>query len=159
MAIETSTDGLSIKYFFFVFIAVLGIIQAAAAHAGLRGLLFFPWEVRIRWFYSGRCLTLTSVHFSWLFAVLMTAPTLGFFFVWNSYNATGAIEGAQQAGLFVLSVACAGGFSLVASSLINHWRLQHNLTDASSFHRNGLDALRDITWFQAVCRTWQGRKW
>ena len=43
----------------------------------------------------------------------------------------------------------AGIFSLVASSFINQWRLQHNQTLAA-----GLEALKDITWFQAVWRRW-----
>jgi hypothetical protein len=150
--IETSYGVLALEYFILVFAAVLGIIQAAAAHAGLRGLLFAPGTVRIRFWPSGHRWTLTYYHFSYLFAVITVLSALGFFFVWNQYNETGIIEGPEQAGLFVLSTACAGILSLVASSIVNQWRLQHNQTDAK-----GLEALKDITWFQAVWRRW-GRK-
>ena len=149
--IETSYGVLAAEYSILVFVAVLGVIQAAAAHAGLRGLLFAPGAVRIR-FWPSRRWTLTYLHFSYLFAAMTVLPALGFFFVWNSHNQTGIIQGSEQAGLFVLSTAAGGIFSLVASSLINQWRLQHNQTQA-----RGLEALKDITWFQAVWRRWVRR--
>jgi hypothetical protein len=151
-AIETSRTALALEYATLVFAAVLGVIQVAAANAGLRGLLFAPGTVRIHFFPSGRRWTLTYLHFSYLFAAVTVLPALGFFFVWNSHNATGIIQGVEQAGLFVLSTAASGIFSLVASSLINQWRLQNNQTQAK-----GLEALRDITWFQAVWRRWVRR--
>jgi len=148
--VETSSAVLSWEYAILVFAAVLGIIQAAVANAGLRGLLFAPGTVRIRFWPSGRRWTLTPLHFSYLFVAVTVLPALGFFFVWNQYNETGIIEGPEQAGLFVLSTAAAGIFSLIASSLINQWRLQHNHTEAQ-----GLEALKDITWFQALWRRWR----
>jgi hypothetical protein len=151
-AIEISKTVLSLEYGILVFVAVLGVIQAAAANAGLRGLLFAPGTVRIRFWPWGRRWTLTYLHFSYLFAAVTVLPALGFFFVWNSHNATGIIQGSEQAGLFVLSTVAGGIFSLVASSFINQWRLQHNQTQAQ-----GLEALRDITWFQAVWRRWMRR--
>ncbi len=150
--IETSRRVLEIQYFFLVFVAVLGIIQVTAANSGFRGLLFAPGTVRIRFFPSGRRWTLTYFHFSYLFAAITVLPTLGFFFVWNYYNATGIVQGPEQAGLFVLGTGASGIFSLVASSLINQWRLQRNYTSAQ-----GLEALKDITWFQAVYRRWVKR--
>jgi hypothetical protein len=150
--IETSKTVLSWEYSILVFVAVLGVIQAAAANAGLRGLLFAPGTVRIRFWPASKRWTLTYLHFSILFAAVTVLPALGYFFVWNSHNATGIIQGSEQAGLFVLSTAAAGIFSLIMSSLINQWRLQHNQTDAK-----GLEALKDITWFQAVWRRWVRR--
>ena len=150
--IETSYGVLALEYSLLVFAAVLGVIQAAAANAGLRGLLFAPGAVRIRFWPSERRWTLTYHHFSYLFAAVTVLPALGFFFVWNSHNATGIIQGSQQAGFFVLSTAAGGIFSLAASSLINQWRLQNNETQAE-----GLEALKDITWFQAVWRRWVRR--
>ena len=147
--IETSRVVLENEYRLLVFIAVLGVIQLAAANAGLRGLLFAPGTVRIRFWPTGHRWTLTYLHFSYLFAAVTIVPTLGFFFVWNHYNATGIVQGSEQAGLFVLSTGAAGIFSLIASSLINQWRLQNNHTDA-----RGLEALKDITWFQALWRRW-----
>ena len=151
-AIETSRTVLSLEYATLVFAAVLGVIQVAAANAGLRGLLFAPGTVRIRFWPSGRRWTLTYLHFSYLFAAVTVLPALGFFFVWNQYNEIGIIQGVEQAGLFVLSTAAGGIFSLFASSLINQWRLQHNQTEAK-----GLGSLKDITWFQAVWRRWVRR--
>jgi len=150
--IEASKTILSWEYSFLVFAAVLGVIQVAAANAGLRGLLFAPGAVRIRFFPSGRRWSLTYIHFSYLFAAVTVLPALAYFFVWNQHNATGIIQGSEQAGLFVLSTAAGGIFSLVASSLINQWRLQNNQTSAP-----GLEALKDITWFQAVWRRWVRR--
>ena len=147
--IETSRAVLENEYRLLVFAAVLGVIQLAAANAGLRGLLFAPGTVRIRFYPSGRRWTLTYLHFSYLFAAITVLPSLGFFFVWNHYNATGIVQGSEQSGLFVLSTGAAGIFSLVISSFINQWRLQNNQTQAS-----GLEALKDITWFQAVYRRW-----
>jgi len=152
LSIETSNSVLSLEYGILVFVAVLGVIQAAAANASLRGLLFAPGTVRIRFFPSGRRWALTYLHFSYLFAAVTVLPALGYFFVWNSHNATGIIQGSEQAGLFVLSTAAGGIFSLIASSLINQWRLQNNQTEAK-----GLEALKDITWFQAVWRRWVRR--
>ncbi|RJO62525.1 MAG: hypothetical protein C4542_03555 [Dehalococcoidia bacterium] len=131
---------------------MLGVIQMAAANAGLRGLLFAPGTVRIRFFPSERRWTLEYLHFSYLFAAVTVLPALGYFFVWNQYNEIGIIQGVEQSGLFVLSTAVGGIFSLVASSLINQWRLQHNRTEAK-----GLEALKDITWFQAIWRRWVRR--
>ena len=150
--IETSKAVLSWEYSFLVFVAVLGVIQVAAANSGLRGLLFAPGAVRIRFWPFGRRWALTYLHFSYLFAAVTILPALGFFFVWNSHNATGIIQGSEQAGLFVLSTAVGGVFSLFASSLINQWRLQNNQTQAS-----GLEALKEITWFQAIWRHWVRR--
>ena len=140
------------EYRLLVFVAVLGVIQVAAAHAGLRGLLLAPGTVRIRWWPSGRRWTLTYLHFSYVFAAVTVLPALGYFFVWNSHNAIGIIQGSEQAGLFVLSTAAACAFTFIASSLINQWRLQGNQTQAK-----GLEALKDITWFQAVWRRWVRR--
>lgn len=151
-AIETSRTVLALEYATLVFAAVLGVIQVAAANAGLRGLLFAPGTVRIRFFPSERRWTLTYLHFSYLFAAVTVLPALGYFFLWNQYNEIGIIQGSEQAGLFVLSTAAGGIFSLVASSLINQWRLQHNRTEAK-----GLETLKDITWFQALWRRWVRR--
>lgn len=147
--IETSKSVLSWEYSFLVFVAVLGVIQVAAANSGLKGLLFAPGAVRIRFWPFRRRWTLTSIHFSYLFAAVTVLPALGFFFVWNSHNATGIIQGSEQAGLFVLSTAAGGIFSLFASSFINQWRLQSNKTRAQ-----GLEALKEVTWYQAVWRRW-----
>jgi len=150
--VETQEVVLALRYGVAVFVAVLGVIQAASAHAGLRGLLFFPWSVRIRFWRSRHCRTLTCRHSSYIFAGITVLPSVWYLFVWNSYNEVGIIEGAEQAGLFVLCTLVGGVFSLLLSSLINHWRLQYNQTQAQ-----GLEALKEVTWFQSFWRRWAER--
>jgi hypothetical protein len=55
--------------------------------------------------------------------------------------------------LFFISMMAALGFTLIFGSLINHWRLRHNQTQA-----RGLEALKDITWVQALWRRWARRQ-
>ena len=81
------------------------------------------------------------------------APSLVDFFFWNRRNETGIIEGAEQAGFFVLAMASAVAFTFLFSSVVNHWRLRNNESDGV-----GLEALKDVTWFQAVTRRWRRKK-
>jgi hypothetical protein len=147
--LEASETVLTWRYAAVVFAAVLGIIQVASAHAGLRGLLFMPWHARVCFWPSCYYQTLTPLHFSYFFAIVTIAPSLRYLFMWNEYNEIGIISGSEQAGLFVLCTLLAGVFSLLLSSLINHWRLRHNQTQS-----HGLEALKEITWFQSFCRRW-----
>jgi hypothetical protein len=139
------------EYSFLVFMAGLGVLQVAAAYGGFRGLLIAPGEVRIR--FPGKVLTLSRVAFSYAFAMLTVIPSLIDFFFWNRRNQTGIIEGAEQAGFFVMAMAAAVAFTFLFSSLINHWRLRHNEAKGK-----GLEALKDITWAQAVARYWRRRR-
>jgi hypothetical protein len=107
-----------------------GVLQAAAAHNNLWGLLFFR-----RRLYAN------------LFAAVTIIPALAAFFTWNYYNATGVIQGAQQAGLFTLGIVIALVFTLVLSSLLNRTRLPQ-----CGFPREGLDALREETFFRLIRR-------
>ena len=138
---------LACEYCVLVFLSGIGILQASAAYAGLRGLLIAPGEVRVRLFPSTRIFVVSREDFGRIFAVVLIAPALLDFFYWNWRNKTGIIEGAQQAGFFVLAMASAVAFTFLFSSLINHWRLRRNETQAM-----GLEALRDITWAQAITR-------
>jgi len=135
------------EYSVLVFLAGIGILQAAAAHGGFRGLLLAPGEVRIRLAPSKRKFAISREDFGRIFAGVLIAPVLVDFFYWNRRNETGIIEGGQQAGFFVLAMASAVAFTFLFSSLINHWRLRRNETQAI-----GLEALRDITWAQAIAR-------
>ncbi|MCL2281334.1 MAG: hypothetical protein FWC25_01565 [Dehalococcoidia bacterium] len=150
--VELQTVGLVWRYSVVVFAAVLGIIQVASAHAGLCGLLFILCKARVRLWPSHYYWTITPLYFSYLFAVITVVPSLAYLFMWNSYNEVGIIEGSEQAGLFVLSTLAAGLFSLFLSSIINHWQLRHNRTQAQ-----GIEALKEITWFQAFWRRWVRR--
>ncbi len=142
---------LALEYSLLVFFAGVGILQAAAAYNGLRGLLFFPYQAfnsPLRVWPSGYRLV---QHFSWgyIFAAVTIVPVMVDFFFWNQRNATGVIEGSEQAGLFFLSMAAAMVFTLVTGSIINHWRLRHNQARGE-----GLEVLKDITWAQALWRHW-----
>jgi hypothetical protein len=141
------------EYSTLVFAAGLGVLQVAAAYGGFRGLLLSPGEVRIRLWPSRRVFALSRVAFSYAFAAVTVVPSLVDFFFWNRRNLTGIIEGAEQAGFFVLSMAAAVAFTFLFSSLINHWRLRRNEARGT-----GLEALKDITWVQAVSRSLTGRK-
>ncbi len=137
------------EYFVLVLVAGLGILQVAAAYGGFRGLLIAPGEVRVRLWPSGRRFALSRVAFGYVFAALTVIPSLVDFFRWNGRNATGIIQGSEQAGLFVGGMAAAVLATLLFSSLVNHWRLRGNVT-----HGPGLEALKDITWLQALWRGW-----
>lgn len=123
----------------------------AAAHGGFRGLLLAPGDIYFRFLTRGRILTISRVAFGYIFAAITVIPALVYFFVWNQRNETGIIEGPEQAGFFVLSMASAVAFTFLSASVINHWRLRHNKPNGT-----GLEALKDITWAQAI--TWRWRK-
>ena len=141
------------EYSVLVFTAGLGVLQVAAATGGFRGLLIAPGEVRVRFWPGAHVFTLSRVAFSYAFAAVTVVPSLVDFFFWNRRNDTGIIEGGEQAGFFVLAMASAVLFTFLFSSLVNHWRLRHN--DARG---NGLEALKDITWAQAVTRLFTRRR-
>lgn len=142
-----SFAALAWEYSSLVFIAGLGVLQMVAAHSGFRGLLIAPGEVRVRLFPSQRHFAISRVDFGYVFAAVTITPSLLDFFFWNERNETGIIEGAEQAGFFVLAMASAVVFTFLFSSLINHWRLRRN-----EAHGTGLEALKDITWVQAIVR-------
>ena len=140
------------EYSSLIFIAGLGVLQAAAAYGGFRGLQITPGELRLKIF--GRCLVISQAIFGYIFAAVTVLPALMCFFFWNGRNETGIIEGAEQAGFFVLAMAAAVAFTFLFSSLVNHWRLRHN-----EAHGTGLEALKDITWTQAIVRYLVNRWW
>jgi hypothetical protein len=126
----------SLNYCLLVFIAVLGVLQLAAAYNNFRGLLFFPRTI-----------------FTVCFAVLAIGIALFAFFTWNDLHkiiVNGSqkifiVEGSQQTGLFVLSAAAGILFTLVFSSVVNYRRFS-----AGDSEQDGLDALRESTFFQAI---------
>jgi hypothetical protein len=119
---------LAIKYGFLIFVAVVGTLQAAAAHSNLQGLLFFK-----------------NKRYAYLWAVVTVGSCLAVFFTWNYHFATGVIEGSQQAGMFAAAAFAALVFTLVASSLI-----QFRLRTIPAVGRPGLEALNHSNYFRAV---------
>jgi hypothetical protein len=119
---------LVLEYFYLVFIAAVGVIQAAVAYNGLRGVSFFSHRV---------C--------GYFFAAVTIGPVLASFFAWNERNPTGVVEGGQQFYFFMLAIVAAIGFTLVLSSIIKHHSLRGN-----DVKYDGFEALKEVTFFQAI---------
>ena len=119
---------MALEYFCLVFVASIGVIQAAAAYNGLKGISFFSYRLS-----------------AYLFMLVTSGPAMASFFSWNERNPTGVIEGAQQFGLFMLAIVASIGFTLIISSIVKHWSLRGN--DVS---HDGLEALKEVTFFQAI---------
>jgi hypothetical protein len=119
---------LSLEYGLRVFAAGVGVLQVVAATKGLWGLLFFRRRV-----------------FAYIFAFLTITPSLVGFFTWNQRNATGLIQGSEQFGLFIFSMAVAFAFTFFVSSWVNRSRFEH-----SQVQQEGIEALRGATFLQIM---------
>jgi hypothetical protein len=116
-------------YTVLVFLAGVGVIQAAAAYSGLRGLLF-----------------LRRQGSSYVLAAVLTGWPLALFFNWNERWATGVIQGTEQTVIFMLGMAAALLSTLLLASLLNRRRCPRRSPAP------GLAALRENTWLEAVKR-------
>ena len=92
----------ALKYSFLVFIAEIGILQAAGTHSGKSAYSFFKNKI-----------------IAAIFAVITSGGSLFAFFVWNYWSRTGVVEGSQQFGLFTLSTIAALIVTFLAAGLIN----------------------------------------
>lgn len=127
---------LAVQYAAFVFAAACGVIQVAAAHAGLGGLQVL----------QGRRA-----------AVLMGYALIGGAFFWFfglvDRNVRG-LEGMEQTLLFVPSSVCAIAVSFVVSSIAHRARLQRRLQprrDRPHLRAPiGLEALRERSYLDAL---------
>jgi hypothetical protein len=119
---------LAFEYFYLALVACIGVIQAAAAYNGLKGVSFFSYKIS-----------------AYLFMLFTTGPAMAGFFTWNERNATGVIEGREQFGFFMLAIIAAISSTLAFSSLIKHWSLRGNEVRIES-----LEALKEVTFFQAI---------
>ena len=128
---------MSFEYFYLVLVAAVGVIQAAVAYNGLKGVSLFYYK--------------TSAY---LFALVTAVPVLISLFYWNSRNPTGVIEGREQFCLFMLAIVAAIGFTLVLSSLLKHWSLRTN-----NVQHDGFEALKEVTFFQALRYRFLKRRW
>ena len=110
-----------------VFLAVIGVLQLAAAYNNFRGLLFFPIKI-----------------LSLIFGIIAVGMSLaGFFFWYDIYDIV--VEGSQQTGSFVFSAGMGIIFTLVLASLVNHRRF-----NSGKPQQDGMDNLKESTFFQAV---------
>lgn len=150
---------LQIEYFLFVFVASCGVLQLIAAISNLKGLLFFQ-----------------KVIVGYVLATLAIGGAFVWFFGWDDrlqkdIMHTG-LEGAQQFYFFILGAFSAVVFTLIASSVVNlvsasvlslwkgkqdpAWTRQERKTIS------GLDALREMTYLEAIWRSLRKRntpKW
>ena len=138
-------DDLSRDYVIWVFLAATGVIQIAAAHAGLTKLLF----VRVKpWAYA-------------LGALLIVAGFAWFFHEGARHipDTASGINGNEQAARFTLTSLAAGAFTMLTSSLLNRGGGQ-----APPGGTEGLEALRTHTYLQALAASmktlwYEGRRW
>ena len=119
---------MAFEYFCLVLIASVGVIQAAVAYNGFKGVSLFYYKVS-----------------AYLFALVTAVPVLISFFYWNERNLTGVIEGREQFCLFMLAIVTAISFTLVLSSLLKYWSLRKN-----DIQHDGFEALKEVTFFQAL---------
>ncbi len=122
-------------YFLFVFVASLGVLQLAAAHGRLYGLLLFNRLVS-----SVLGLALALSAFTWFFASESR----------NLPDTAGGLDGNQQAMLFCAGALAALLTTLVLSSL-RHWSLVGDGEPAS-----GLEALRHTNYLRALVKGLNG---
>jgi hypothetical protein len=129
---------LSNIYGLLVFVATLGVIQAAAAYNNLRCLFFFRNRI-----------------LSYIFGVIAAGVPLGFFFRWNYMYDIGIIAGVQQTGLYIQSVVAAIVFTVILSSLTN---IGYRSPQHHSAPPAGLDALREKTYLHLIWERLIGKK-
>ncbi len=139
-------DDLSRDYVIWVFLAATGVIQIAAAHAGLTKLLFIraiPWACALG-------LLLVAAGFVWFFRDgARHIPDTG-----------NGINGNEQAARFTLTCLAVGAFTFTLSSLLNC----RGGEEATPPNAEGFEALRHRTYAQAVVDSmkllWdEGRRW
>jgi len=126
---------LALEYSASVFVAAVGVLQVAATYNGLKGMSFFNGKI-----------------YGYFFGFIAIIAPLAALFTWNLRNATGIIEGPEQFFCFVLAFAVALVFTFTVSSLIMGKELSGNTPE-----HNGLEALKEVTFFQAL-RYWFGHR-
>ena len=141
----------AVDYFVMVFVASLGVMQAAASIGGLRGLLVFKNPLTAR-----------------ALGIAVAIAAVACFFLIEERNINdykGGLDSNEQGLLFFLAVAASGIFTCVVTSLWN-WRMvgSRGREDDGERATAGLGALRDGTWWQAVGRNYrywfsEGRCW
>ena len=124
-------EDLGRNYVNFIFIASIGVIQLAAAHAGLTKLLF----IKSKAFTYFLGLSLIVAGFTWFF--------------WDGPHhipdTDGGLDGNDQAARFALSALAAVGFTVLTSSMLNHRTNGHPIPAP-----DGLESLRDNTYLEAL---------
>lgn len=132
---------LKLDYILWVFTASCGILQWVASANKLKGLTFFPKPIM-----------------NYIFSLAAVGGSFYWFFLWDNRLAekimrTG-LEGKQQFYSFLLAVLLAVVFTVVVSS----WVRAFARTRSSSSDQEGLDALREMSYFVALRRSFRQMK-
>jgi hypothetical protein len=136
-------DSITLDYLVLVFLGSCGVLQIAAAHARIHGLLFLPRPAQA----------------TALGVVLVVAGLVWFFGPGPRHvpDTAGGLDGNDQGAYFALAAGAAVTFTLLASSVLNRRRLTGARSGGS-----GLDALRDTTYLGAMSAgvkvAWQQRR-
>ncbi len=125
-----------LDYFLLVFVASLGVLQLAAAHSRLYGLLLLN---RVASFILGPVLVVLA--FTWFFASGAR----------NVPDTAGGLDGNQQWILFFAGAVTALVLMLLLSSLIRRSMA------GDGEHARGLEALRHTTYLRALMKGLNGR--
>lgn len=128
---------LAVDYFLLVFFAACGVIQLAAAHSRIGGLLFVS-HVGVGYVIG---LGLLAGAFAWFVAIGDQ----------NIPGDLGGVEGAQQFGLFL---AGAAGAVLSTMAVASMARIR---TSSEAVEGTGVEALRNQTLLAVAM--WRFRKW
>lgn len=152
-------------YFLFIYLASIGVLQIAVSYSKLRGLSFFTRPI---WGYIFGFLAIVG-GFSWFYIVGNPHPEVGYAFTvsdlfrygWSNPMAPdiGLVMGEGESVIFfVLAV----GFALlttIAISSIVKFRLSPRTTEEKKEEApKGLEALREMTFFQAITRSLRNGK-
>lgn len=139
----------AVDYFIMVFVASLGVMQAAASVGGLRGLLVFKNPLIAR--ALGIAIAIAAII--WFFAVADR----------NINDYEGGLDSNEQGILFFLAVAASGVLTCILTSLWN-WRMvdsrlrENDSADSGKGEKlpdAGLDALRYSNWRHALAQNYR----
>lgn len=153
------------EYFLFIFLSSLGILQIAASYSNLNGLSFFK---RPKWGYIFGALSIVG-GFSWFYIVGNPHPEVGYaitvsdIFVYGWSNPKppdiGLIMGEGESLIFfLLAVGCALLTTIVISSIVKFRISPRTPEDMSEKAEEGLEALKRMTFFQAITRSLRNGK-
>jgi len=153
------------EYFLFIFLASLGVLQIVASSSKLRGLSFFR---RPNCGYIFGALSIVG-GYCWFYIVGNPHPEVGyaitvsdiFRYGWSNPIPPdiGLIMGEGESVIFfVLAVGCALLTTIAFSSVVK-FRLSPRTTEEKKEEApKGLEALREMTFFQAITRSLRNGK-
>lgn len=154
------------EYFLFIYLTSLGVLQIAASYTKLRGLSFFTRPI---WGYIFGSLAVVG-GFSWFYIVGNPHPEVGhaisfddiFRYGWSNPQPPeiGLIMGeGESVVFFLLAIICALLTTMAISSIVK-FRISPRAApgDMNEEAPEGLEALKDMTFFQAITRSLRNRK-